>query len=67
MRCQLIMMKLMMKMIKTKTIGVFLTAGVGIVASLMNTIRLLQGQDTDFYLILIAFGMLGALFIASDD
>lgn len=55
------------EMIKTKTIGVFLTAGVGIVASLMNTIRLLQGQDTDFYLILIAFGMLGALFIASDD
>ena len=54
-------------MIKTKTMGVFLTAGVAVVASLMNLIRLLQGQDTDFYLTLIAFGMLGALFIASDD
>lgn len=56
-----------MKMIKTKTMGIFLIAGVGIIASLINLIRLLQGQDTDLYLYLIAFGMLGVLFLASDD
>jgi len=53
-------------MIKTKTMGVFLTAGVGVIASLMYLISILQGQ-VDYTLLLIAFVGLGALFIASDD
>lgn len=56
-----------MKMIKTKTLGVLILAGVCIAASLVNLVRILQGQDVDFYLQLIAFGGLGAIFITIDD
>jgi len=54
-------------MITTKTLGVIILAGVCMAASLVNLVRILQGQDADFYLQLIAFGSLGALFITSDE
>lgn len=54
-------------MITIKTLGVIILAGVCIVASLVNLVRILQGQDADFYLQLIAFGGLGVIFITIDD
>ena len=54
-------------MIKTRTMGIFLIAGVIIVSTLLNLVRVLQGQNADLYLSLISYGMLGALFLVSGD
>lgn len=53
-------------MIKTKTMGVLILAGVGVVASLAYLVKMLQGQ-VDYNLLLIAFLSIGALFIAGND
>lgn len=54
-------------MIKTKTLGVLILVGACIAASLVNLVRILQGQDIDFHFQLIAIVVIVALFITTDD